>query len=116
MSMTAREIAALAVVLTRNGNVGLRENEIASDVLALRRLAARALSRSVRMCNDSTYTEAKQERDAKSILKAVNAVLDADRYNILGVSLGGDPRGGSCLKIKFADGSTNSFGETGWAL
>ena len=47
----------------------------------------------------------------------VKDVVEAlDGYASNRFALGGDPRGGSCLTIFFADGSSNRFDKEGWSI
>ncbi len=113
--MNTVQIIELTVVMTRNANVGLRIHEISGDVAKLKRLAARSMTRSLRMCNDADYSEDRQEKDRNAIVKALGTIFDGVRYSVTGFDVGGDPRGGSVLLIKFTDGSRNGWND-GWSV
>ena len=111
--MTLQEAAELAVVLARNlkAQTKVPLHFIAQDVARLKRCGRRANTASINSCNVKDYD---LDRAHASIRKGVAHATDA--YCVTRIQIGGDPRGGSCLTLHFADGSSNRFDKEGWSI
>jgi len=110
--MTLKDAAELALVLARNAKEPAPPLHcVAQDVARLRRCGRRALTRGVNWCNVPGYDA---EKSKESILRGVQDAIEA--YRVTKIDIGGDPRGGSCLTLHFADGATNRFDREGWSI
>ena len=100
--MATNHLAHLAVLLERNRRreADVPEHVVAADAVLLRRLGLAALRYEVRACNDSTYSEAKQQADRRALAGRINKL--AERYLIVRSDFGHDPRGGYAVTITFA--------------